>query len=211
MTPDPIEFTENVLDQVIDPPFSSGSSKNSNFWKELFKLILLAVIIVVPFRLYVAQPFIVDGLSMYPTFNNGHYLIIDELSYYFKDPVRGSAVVFKYPKDPSKYFIKRIIGLPGETVSIKSGKVTIINTNHPKGLALDESYVKLVKDETADYVLSDDQYFVMGDNRLQSSDSRIWGPVPADNLIGRPIVRFWPPSLFPGQVSYQTDQVNNNP
>ena len=101
--------------------------KKGNFLKELVKLILLSLLIVVPFRLYIAQPFIVDGPSMYPTFKDHAYLIIDELTYQFHPPERGSVLVFKYPKDPSKYFIKRIIGLPNETVKIEDGQVTIVN------------------------------------------------------------------------------------
>ena len=167
-------------------------------WKELVKLVLISLIIVVPFRLYVAQPFVVDGLSMYPTFDNSEYLIVDELSYRFEEPARGSVLVFKYPKDPSKSFIKRIIGLPGEIVSIEGGVVTITSSEHPKGLVLDEPYIKLAKKDTQSYTLGQDEYFVMGDNRLQSADSRLWGPVPRANIIGRPIIRAWPPAFYPG-------------
>src|SRR3989338_4908551 len=91
-------------------------NSSSNFWPELIKLILLSLIVVIPFRLYIAQPFIVDGASMDPTFRTGEYLIVDEVTYHFKTPERGSVLIFKYPKDPKKYFIKRVIGLPGETV-----------------------------------------------------------------------------------------------
>lgn len=176
--------------------------QNSNFWKELGKLVLLALIIVIPFRLYIAQPFIVDGESMDPTFKTGHYLIVDELSYRFKTPERGSVVVFKYPVDPKKQFIKRIIGLPGETVKIDDGQVTIINDTNPEGFKLTESYVKFPKPDSATYILEDDEYFVMGDNRLRSSDSRVWGPVPKANIVGRPIIRILPLSLFPGDISH---------
>lgn len=192
---------------------SKIQSPQTNFWKELFKLILLAVIVVIPFRYFIAQPFVVDGLSMYPTFDNGEYLIIDELSYHFHTPERGSVLVFKYPKDTSKYFIKRVIGLPGETISIKDGVVSIINNDNPGGLVLDEPYVstELEKKENYSYTLSQDEYFVMGDNRLQSSDSRVWGPVPSVDIIGRPIIRLIPPALLPGQVSYkEVKEVNNN-
>lgn len=172
-----------------------------NFWKELIKLVLLSVLIVVPFRLYIAQPFIVDGASMYPTFDSGNYLIVDELSSHFTTPGRGSVLIFKYPKDPKKSFIKRVIGLPEETVSITNGQVTIINASNPEGFLLDEPYVKLDKKDSANYVLGAREYFVMGDNRAASSDSRIWGPVPEENIVGRPIIRFFPPALFPGDNS----------
>jgi signal peptidase I len=174
--------------------------EKENFWKELVKLAFIAVVVVVPFRLYVAQPFIVDGASMDPTFENGQYLIVDELTYHFNAPERGSVLVFRYPLDPSKYFIKRVIGLPGETVLINQGKVTIVSAEHPNGLVLDEPYVEITKEDTSSHVLGAHEYFVMGDNRAHSADSRMWGPVPEEDIIGRPIIRLWPPSLWPGSL-----------
>lgn len=180
----------------------------SEFTKELFKLILIAVIVVVPFRLYIAQPFIVDGASMDPTFEDGEYLIVDEISYRFKEPSRGEVLIFKYPKDTSKYFIKRIIGLPGETVRLDGGKVTIVNSAHPQGLTLEEPYVEFAKNENLRFDLGEKEYFVMGDNRLQSADSRLWGSVPEANIIGRPILRFLPPTLFPGAKAYEENNLD---
>ena len=176
-------------------------NSSSNFWKELIKLVFLSLLVVIPFRFYVAQPFVVDGASMDPTFETGDYLIVDEISYRFKTPERGSVLIFKYPKDPRKSFIKRVIGLPGETVSISDGKVTIINAEHPDGFVLDEPYVELKKIDNSTNTLEADEYFVMGDNRASSAVSRIWGPVPKDNIVGRPIIRFFPPALFPGDHS----------
>lgn len=183
---------------------------DSNFWKELVKLALISILIVIPFRLYIAQPFIVDGASMDPTFETGDYLIVDEISYRFKTPERGSVLIFKYPRDPRKSFIKRVIGLPGETVSISEGQVKIINTEHPKGFILEEPYIKISKKDTLVTSLDKDEYFVMGDNRLSSADSRLWGPVPKDNLVGRPIIRFFPPALFPGDNSIYEDSPDTN-
>lgn len=180
----------------------------SNFFKELFKLVFIALVVVIPFRLYIAQPFIVEGASMDPTFETGDYLIVDELSYHWKSPERGSVVVFKYPEDHSKSFIKRIIGLPGETVSISEGQVTITSSFYPEGLVLEESYVEIPKNETLSHTLNQDEYFVMGDNRLWSSDSRMWGPVPRDLIIGRPIIRFLPPGIFPGDAHYK-EEISN--
>lgn len=174
---------------------------NANFWKELVKLILLSLVIVIPFRLYIAQPFMVDGASMYPTFETGNYLIVDELSYNFKTPERGSVLIFKYPNNPKKSFIKRVIGLPGETVSISDGQVTIINASHPEGFLLDEPYVELTKKDSSDIILGLDEYFVLGDNRMASADSRSWGAVPEKNIVGRPLVGFFPPAIFPGDRS----------
>jgi signal peptidase I len=172
--------------------------------REIITLVILAVLIVVPIRVFIAQPFVVDGLSMYPTFDNGDYLIIDELSYRFNDPSRGDVVVFKYPGDPRVFYIKRIIGLPGETVRVNRGSVTVTKTNG-ETLTLTEPYV-VTEDATYSVTstLGDDQYFVMGDNRPKSSDSRIWGPLPRENLIGRAYVRIFPvaeAAMLPGEVT----------
>ncbi len=172
-----------------------------DFWKELFKIVFISVIIVVPFRLYVAQPFIVEGASMDPTFETGHYLIVDELTYRFKNPERGSVLVFHPPHEPKKSFIKRVIGLPGETVNIADGVITIINEAHPEGFVLDEPYVLSPKRESLSRTLGEKEYFVLGDNRISSADSRVWGPVPEDHIIGRPVIRLMPPSIFPGDNS----------
>lgn len=180
------------------------------FFKELIKLVFLSLLIVVPFRLYIAQPFIVEGASMVPTFETGDYLIVDEISYRFKTPERGSVLIFKYPKDPKKSFIKRVIGLPNEIISISDGQITITNTQHPDGFVLDEPYVKLSTKDNLEYTLKRNEYFVLGDNRASSADSRIWGPVPEGNIIGRPIIRFFPPGFLPGDNSELKESVNSN-
>lgn len=177
-------------------------------WGEILQVIVVAVIIMVPFRMYIAQPFIVSGPSMDDTFLNGQYLIVDELTYETRAPHRGEVVIFKYPLDTKKYFIKRVIGLPGETIEIKKNKVTIFNENNPNGFALDEPYVKTDSNTVIrpdmKVVLGNDEYYVMGDNREVSSDSRIWGPVKTKLITGRPFLRLLPInkfSLFPGQVA----------
>jgi len=170
--------------------------------KEFFKLLLFSLAIVIPFRLFIAQPFVVEGASMYPTFKTGDYLIVDEISLRFTKPERGDVLVFRYPKDPRKSFIKRLIGLPGEIVRIEDGQVKITSNEHPDGLILDEPYIKLSKDENFSYSLGDKEYFVMGDNRAQSADSRLWGAVPEGNIVGRPLIRFFPPSILPGDDSH---------
>lgn len=171
---------------------------NSNFWRELLKLVFISLAIVIPFRLYIAKPFIVSGASMDPTFQTGEYLIVDELTYQFRAPERCSVIIFKYPKDPSKSFIKRVIGLPRDTVSISDGKITIFNAGSPKGFTLEEPYVEFKKRDDLSYKLDESEYFVLGDNRLGSADSRLWGPVPEENVVGRPIIRFFPPAFLPG-------------
>lgn len=162
-----------------------------SFW-ELVRFAILALIIVIPVRILVAEPFIVSGSSMVPTFQNGNYLIVDKLSYKLSDPKRDDVVVFRYPNDKTKFFIKRIIGLPNETVDIKGSAVTITNKEHPSGFTLTEPYVKNIANNTVHFDLKKDEYFVMGDNRSGSSDSRYWGPVKRELLTGRAFLRLIP-------------------
>lgn len=172
---------------------------------EIIQFTLIAVLIVLPFRLFIAQPFVVNGESMVPTFNNGDYLIVDQLSYRFTEPKRGSVVIFRYPFDTSKFFIKRIIGLPGETISIKDGEVTVKNKENPDGFVVDSSFVTETEtDSLSATLLKHDEYFVMGDNRAGSSDSRSWGPLEEVYIVGRPFVQLLPVTdlgVFPGNIS----------
>ncbi len=180
--------------------------KHENFFIELLKFALIAIIIVVPLRLFVAKPFIVSGASMEPAFDTGQYLIIDELSYRFNDPKRGDVVIFRYPNDPTQYFIKRVIGLPGETVHIERGEVSVTQADGTT-LKLSESYI-VHHGNGADMnvKLKDGEYFVMGDNRPESSDSRIWGVLPRENIVGRAFVRLLPLqdiAILPGSILSQ--------
>ncbi len=164
---------------------------------EIVKIVITALLIVVPIRYFIFQPFFVKGQSMEPNFETGDYLIIDELSFRFREPQRGEVVVFKYPKNLSQRYIKRIIGLPGETVEIKDGKVIIFNGQ--EGQVLDESgYLPLNLPTLGNTRLSlkENEYFVLGDNRVSSSDSRYWGPLPRNDIIGRVYIRAWPFTAF---------------
>jgi signal peptidase I len=166
---------------------------NTNlFFKETARFALITLAIVIPIRLFIAEPFVVSGASMEPTFQNGEYLIVDRLSYNFEEPKRGEVIIFRYPKDPKKYFIKRIIGLPGETVSISGNTINIRNAANPQGFDLDQSYISRQIPSTFSMTLKDDEYFVMGDNRPQSSDSRVWGALPEDYIVGRALLRLFP-------------------
>lgn len=173
-------------------------------FKEIFTFVVFAVVLVFGIRLFVAQPFVVEGESMYPTFDSGDYLIVDELSYRFTDIKRGDVVIFRYPNNPKVFYIKRIIGLPGERVSIVRGIASITQTDGTT-LTVNEPYV--VSEDatyTLEATLGPDQYFVMGDNRPKSSDSRVWGPLPKENIIGRAFVRLLPANelgLFPGAIT----------
>lgn len=161
------------------------------FW-DLIKFAVMALLIVIPIRMFIAQPFVVSGESMYPTFDNGEYLIVDELSYITGTPSRGDVVIFRYPKDTKRFFIKRIIGLPNEEVIIKNGKIKIINDGNPSGFSLEEPYLQEGFDTTMTFNTGEEEYFVMGDNRNRSSDSRIWGALPSKLIVGRAFLRLLP-------------------
>jgi len=157
------------------------------------KVVVIAVVTVVLVRDFLVQPFLVSGLSMAPTFDNGDYLLIDELTYRFRLPERGEVVVFRPPEDPHTFYIKRIIGLPGEALELRDGKVWIINDAHPEGVVLAEPYLSsglVTAGKTL--VLGNSEYFVMGDNRSYSKDSRTWGALPAHNIVGIVRLRLWP-------------------
>lgn len=194
----------------MNPDFSKNTpmtetpkrSFRAEAW-ETIRFILIALAVVIPIRLYIAQPFIVSGSSMDPTFANGQYLVVDEVSYRFGNPARGDVVIFKYPKNPKQYFIKRIIGLPGETVTVTSdGKVLVKAPDSDTVTILDEPYVKFTKEDSVTYTLGADEYFVMGDNRAGSFDSRAWGPVARDLIVGKPFLRLFPLTtvdILPGE------------
>lgn len=174
------------------------------FWQDFFKFIVIAAFIIVPVRAWVAQPFIVSGPSMEPTFRDTEYLIVDEFSYHFREPKRGEVVVFRNPEDHSKFFIKRVIGLPGETLAIRDNKVFITRAGTTEELG--EPYLaEALTTPNKTLEVGEDQYFVMGDNRLFSSDSRRWGFLPRELIIGRALVRLWPPTrltVLPGFYEY---------
>ena len=171
--------------------------ENENSLYEIIKFLVIALIIVVPIRMFVAQPFIVSGASMENTFNHNEYLIVDQLTYQFNSPERGEVVIFRYPQDPSKFFIKRVIALPGDTISIDGTDVTIINEEFPDGFTIDEPYVKSMERNTyLEETLLDREFFVLGDNRDESSDSRIWGVLQEEYIVGRAWLRLFPPAAI---------------
>lgn len=184
-------------DEAIDT-FPSWLGAAGRFVAELAEVVVISLAIILPIRYFLIQPFYVKGASMEPTFDDREYLIIDEISYRFRAPARGEVIVFRYPLDPRQYFIKRIVGLPGERVKISGNKVTIFNDVHPEGLVLDESYLPAGTPTFGDEVttLGPDEYFVMGDNRTSSLDSRSFGPMPRKDMVGRVWVRGWPVSRF---------------
>jgi signal peptidase I len=188
------------MDETLVP---AKPAQTSGSFKEFAKFVIIVIVIVVAVRMFIAQPFIVQGTSMVPTFQNSNYLIIDELSYRFESPKRGDVLIFHPPKDPKVYYIKRIIGVPGDTVIISHGIVTITNKDHPDGLTLDEPYISPDNpNDTFSKLVTDGNYFMMGDNRQGSYDSRGWGLLPRQNITGRAFLRLFPLSefsLFPGE------------
>ncbi len=179
--------------ETIATPTAVPPPKQQHPLTEIVQFALIALIIVVPVRWFIAQPFIVSGASMEDTFYSGEYLIVDQLSYHLEEPEAGDVIVFRYPKNPSTFFIKRIIGVPGDTVSIDGNVVTITNETYPEGLVLDEPYIHSMAANTfLTETLGEREYFVMGDNRDRSSDSRVWGILQRENIIGRAFVRLFP-------------------
>ena len=163
---------------------------------ELIKIVVISLVIIIPIRYFLIQPFYVKGASMEPNFHDHEYLIIDEITYRFHEPRRGDIMVFRYPRNPQEYFIKRLIGLPGEEVQIREGKVVVYNKDNPEGIVLDEPYlsdgVKTYGLTEEKVNLSDKEYFVLGDNRNSSKDSRSFGPVNRSFVTGRVLLRGWP-------------------
>lgn len=162
---------------------------------DLIKLIIIAFIIVWPIHHYVFQPFYVVGPSMEPNFYNKEYLIIGRITYRIGDPERGDVMVFRSPLRSKDFLIKRVIALPNEKIQITKGKIYIYNDRFPQGVLLDESQYLLPSTTTPgdiDIILEDDSYYVLGDNRNASLDSRSFGAIKEEYIIGRAWFRGWP-------------------
>lgn len=166
--------------------------------REWVVTIAIALAIAFVIRSFVAEPFIVVGASMDPTFATGNFLIVDRVSYRLHPPQRYDVIVFNFPGDTSQDYIKRVIGLPGETVTIRDGKVSVKAPGDASSTPIADAFVKPFHASHDDFqaTLGPDQYFVMGDNRAESSDSRAWGPLDKKYIIGRALVRLFPPTAF---------------
>jgi len=164
---------------------------------EFLQIVIICLVIILPIRWFIIQPFYVKGASMEPTFHDHEYLVINKIGYRTGDPQRGDIVVFRYPEDPQEYFIKRVIGLPGEKIEIKNNGVYIYNSTHLDGFKLDESSYLAESVMTYDpegkiTTLRDNEYFMLGDNRTASKDSRAFGAVNRSFFTGRVWLRGWP-------------------
>ncbi|MDD5098968.1 MAG: signal peptidase I [Candidatus Colwellbacteria bacterium] len=167
------------------------------FW-EAVEVICVAFLPLFISYQFLARPFLVQGASMEPNFWDGNYLVVDIISYRFENPSRGDVVVFHYPGNRSLFYIKRIIGAPGDTIAIQDGDIFVngeeLDEEYLPGSAITEPFSK------SDFVLGTDQYFVMGDNRSASFDSRSWGPLEKSDIVGVVKFRVWPPfEVFAGE------------
>ncbi len=187
------------------------------FLFDALKILLVALVIVIPIRLFLFQPFVVNGSSMEPNYHSGDYLIIDELTYRMEKPQRDQIIVFKYPLNTAEKYIKRIIGLPGETVELKGGYVYITNANGKITELNEDQYIssstRSAWVNNLNYgprIIGANEYFVMGDNRNYSSDSRIWGLVPETDIIGKVSVRLSPYNFLVRLIGNNQAALNNN-
>lgn len=174
---------------------SNFSLRNiAEFIWEMIKTAITVIIIVYLIKTYIFQLFSVDGQSMEPNLHHSQMLLVDKLSYFFRSPHRGEIIVFEKPDAKNINFIKRVIGLPGETISIHQNQITIINNDHPEGFTLSEDYIPSDHPTNGDYELTigDQEVFVLGDNRTNSQDSRVIGPIERDKIIGRALFTYWP-------------------
>jgi len=185
-----------MADEIFNSNIEPAPSRGKQIAQFIIEMIII-VVVMLGVRYFLIQPFYVKGASMEPNFYDHEYLVINEISYKFSNPQRGDVVVFKYPKDTKQFFIKRVIGLPGEHIKIENNKVYIIDASG-QATELGESYLPsgtttdLPLRGYSDIVLSQNEYFVLGDNRSESLDSRIFGTVSRDFIVGKTWIRAWP-------------------
>lgn len=197
----------NTAIQSDRAPLGTDPKTSSNRSLALYTIVAIGLALTI--RFFVAAPYIVSGASMEPAFDNYHYLIIDRVSYAVGNPQRGDIIVFDLPQDTSRALIKRIIGLPGETVALNGTDVRIINAENPEGFKLSEPYLDPGNTGGATdmkVTLGPEQYFVLGDNRKVSADSRLWGTLPREDIEGRVFLRLYPLTkigVLPGQARYK--------
>lgn len=196
---------------MTDPVMENASSDTrTSSQRSLIVYTIVALGAALFIRFFIAAPYIVQGDSMLPSFQNLNYLIIDRVSYHVGNPQRGDVIVFDLPQNTSRALIKRVIGLPGETVSIEGNSVSITNGEFPEGFLLSEPYLdayNLGGVSLLRTTLGEDEYFVLGDNRKVSADSRIWGVLPREDIVGRVLIRLFPLGgigVVPGEARYDT-------
>lgn len=199
------------LRHMNDPVMENTSSESrTSSQRSLVAYTIVALALAFLIRFFIAAPYIVSGASMEPTFDDLQYLIVDRVTYDLSTPQRGDVIVFDLPQNTSRALIKRVIGLPGETVKLSGNSVIIINKYHPAGFTLSEPYLdphNLGGETDMSVTLGPDQYFVLGDNRKVSADSRLWGTLPRADIVGRVAVRLFPFTklgVLPGEARYSS-------
>jgi len=198
----------NSPGEAQNTSISNGASIPKGSQRSLLVYTVVALGLALFIRFFIAAPYVVSGASMEPNFHDWQYLIVDRISYDLEAPARGDIIVFDLPQNESRALIKRIIGLPNETVVLSGQKVTITNAEHPQGFTLEEPYLdpaNLTGVNELTMTLANDEYFVLGDNRRVSADSRIWGSLPRKDIVGRVFMRLYPLnqiSIFPSESRY---------
>ncbi|MBM3272285.1 signal peptidase I [Candidatus Kaiserbacteria bacterium] len=207
---DHLDALRDSRDDVASLPVQAVAPTPSSD-RSLIGYTVIALLIALFIRFFVAAPYVVSGSSMEPTFDDWDYFIIDRVTYRVNEPQRGDVIVFDLPQDTTRALIKRVIGLPGETIEISGATVTVTNAAHPEGIVLNEPYLdpaNLGGVSELRVVIPEDSYFVLGDNRRVSADSRIWGFLPRHDIVGRVLLRLYPPralSVLPGVERYTID------
>lgn len=182
---------ENLHSEILPDPDEETSTRSDTlrFIVDLFETIFLSVILFLAIDTMSAR-IRVDGYSMEPTLEDGEYVLVNKLSYWLGEPAYGDIVVFHFPRSPEQEYVKRVIGLPGDQVTIRSGEVLVNN------VPLAENYIKAPPTYIGEWVVPDESLFVLGDNRNNSSDSHNWGWVPKENVIGKAVLIYWPPKSW---------------
>ncbi len=190
--------TTQLEDQSQPEPIAEQPANWKRFMLDILETLVLAVVLYFGINAVSARVR-VDGFSMRPTLQDGEYILINKLAYKLGAPMRGDIVVFVFPVNPQEDLIKRIIGLPGDTITVQGGVLSI------NGVVMDEPYINAPPAYNGTWRVSEGELFVLGDNRNDSRDSHQWGLLPVENVIGRAVVIYWPPKEW--QVIKHTQQV----
>ncbi len=203
----------NNIEPKKDANRSSLGSVAAFIW-DLVKILVVALAIIIPFRTFVAEPFVVSGSSMVPNFHYKDYLIIDRISYQFHQPKRGDVIVLKYPKDTFQYYIKIISGCPVDQISCQQGKVDVLTKGTQQLEVLKEDYLPSNAPTTNCKHLTtmgSEEYFVLGDNRNNANDSHTGWTVPRQDIIGKAWLSVWPPGKWGLAAHYPLKEQINSP
>lgn len=187
-----MENLEQELQIEAQPEVQVPEQEKMNWGRfalDIIETLVLAVILFFGINAVSARVR-VDGFSMIPTLKDGEFVLVSKLNYQFGKPERGDIIVFHYPMDPEQELIKRVIGLPGDTIGVQNGTVSV------NGQVLDEPYIAATPAYSGNWEVPDGQLFVLGDNRNDSSDSHSWGFLPFEKVVGKAVVIYWPPPLW---------------